>query len=200
MLGGVQDVAPLTQGRINVQPNVVAHFDTRAIYMFGIDPSSPSANLRFTVGAITVGGNPQWANNDFIPDGIGNELLSDVFNRSDQPLLVYNWAIISTDALGSPLVFDVFNLNPTTIRIYITLFGNAMNDCFITKWKEAELADKTIFVDRIKRPGKADAFEFKEVEETKPVRSKTRAGTARKAKLRSRRKRKKRAHRGRRSR
>ena len=187
VVGGVGDIAPFSAGRINVQPNVVAHFDPRSIYMFGIDPQSPSTNLRFTVGAITVGGQPQWANNS-IPDGAGtgdSELLSDVFNRSDQPLLVYNWALFSTDALGSPLVFDLFNLNATTIRIYVALFGNAMDDCFIGAWKEASYQQKSITVEQIKPVDTPDAWRIVELENDEPKKSKRK--TRRKKKRRRRR-------------
>lgn len=138
LLGNSADIAPLSAGTIAVNPTIVEHFDPKALYMFGIDPASPGTNLRFTVGAITIGGEAQWANDNPRPNGLGAELLSDVFNRSDQPVLVSNWAIISTPALGSPLVFDVFNLNAITIRIYISIWGNAMTEEFVKIWRRAE--------------------------------------------------------------
>jgi hypothetical protein len=98
--------------------------------MFAIDPLSPSTNLRFTVGAITVGGRSQLAIYRPRPTGI-DEILSDCFNRSDQPLIVDNWAIFSTPGLGAPLVIDVFNLNPITIRIFIAFWGNAIDEEFM---------------------------------------------------------------------
>lgn len=160
LLGGSSDVAPQSVGTVSVNPTVVEHFDPRSMYMFGIDPAAPGTNLRFTVGAITVGGEPQWANNNPRPTGLGSELLSDVFNRSDQPLLIYNWAIFSTPALGSPLVFDVFNLNAVTLRIYISIWGNAMTNEFVRKWQEAEEDGDVISVVQTKPIDTYEAFTF----------------------------------------
>lgn len=168
LLGGVSDVAPLSAGRVSVNPTIVEHFDPKAIYMFGINPANPGTNLRFTIGAITVGGRPQWANNDPTPDGIGAELLSDVFNRSDEPLLAHNWAIFSTPALGSPLVFDVFNLNTVTLRVYISIWGNAMTEEFVRAWRKAEQEDESIYVVQTKPIDTYEAFEFKVEKKKKP--------------------------------
>ena len=148
MIGGSGDVPPSSFADIQVIPTVAEHFDPRSLYMFGIDPNNPGTNLRFTVAAITTGGRPQYANNDSIPDGTGGELLSDVFNRSDQPLMVYNWSLISTDALGSPLIFSVFNLNAQPLRVFIGMFGTAMNDTFVQKWKKATDEGKGLYVVR----------------------------------------------------
>jgi hypothetical protein len=118
--------------------------------MFGIDPNSPSTNLRFTVAAITAGGQPQFANNKIVADGTGSEILSDVFNRSDNPLIVNNWSVISTDALGAQLKFDIFNFNASTIRIFITLWGNAMPDWFVQAWQEGQREGKSTYVVKTK--------------------------------------------------
>ncbi len=135
LLGGVADVAPFSVGNIQVNPTIVEHFNAQAIYIFGIDPLSPSTNLRFTIGNITIGGEPQTAN-DSVPDGVGQELLSDVFNRTDQPLMVDNWSIFSTPALGAPLILDVFNLNASILRVYISVWGNALTDEFVKFWQK----------------------------------------------------------------
>jgi len=146
LVGGSGDVPPNSVGRIEVLPIVSEHLDPRAIYMFAIDPTNPSINLRFTIGAITVGGRPQYSNNDPLPSGFGDEILSDCFNRSDQPLMVYNWGIISTAALGSALVFDIFNLNSTSLRLFIAIWGNAMSDEFVKRWQDAEQNDQSVYI------------------------------------------------------
>jgi len=75
---------------VSVVPTVSPFFEPKAVYLFGIDPAAPGTNLRFTVGAVTVGGSPQLAINTLTPGGGGAgspaELLSDVFNRSAEPL------------------------------------------------------------------------------------------------------------------
>ena len=60
-----------------------------------------------------------------------NEILSDVFNRSDEPLLV-NWSVFSTVGLARELQISVFNLNATEIRIFACVWGNAVTslDCY----------------------------------------------------------------------
>lgn len=160
LVGGSGDIAPFSPGTVSVLPIVSEHFDVRAIYMFGIDPTNPSTNLRFTIGAITVGGQPQYANNDPIPTGIGDEILSDCFNRSDQPVMVSNWGIISTAALGSPLVFDVFNLNAAPLRIFIALWGNAMTDAFVKQWKTAGENDESLYIFQALPIDAPTSFEF----------------------------------------
>jgi len=146
IVGGSGDIPGRSRANISVLPTVAEHLDPKAVYMFGIDPANPSVNLRFTVAAITAGGQPQYANNKIIATGVGNEILSDSFNRSDQPILVNNWSVISTAALGSPLVFECFNLNAQPIRIFITLWGNAMNDWFVSEWLNANQNNKDIYV------------------------------------------------------
>lgn len=167
LLGGVSDVPPLSAGRISVNPTIVEHFDPRAIYMFGINPASPGTNLRFTVGGITIGGIPQWANNDPIPDGLGPELLSDTFNRSDQPVIVYNWSIFSTPALGSPLQIDVFNLNAVTLRVYVSLWGNAMTGQFVRACTDTAKEGEFIQIVQTKPIDTYEAFEFRPKKEKK---------------------------------
>jgi len=146
IVGGSNDIPPFYRGIVEVLPVVAEHFDPKSVYMFGIDPDSPSTNMRFTIAAITAGGQPQYANNKVLADGTGPEILSDSFNRSDQPIMVNNWSVISTAALGAALKFEVFNLNAQTIRIFITLWGNAMPDWFVRTWQEADREDKSIYV------------------------------------------------------
>lgn len=146
IVGGSGDIPPMSQGSIQVVPTVAEHFDPKAVYMFGIDPNNPSTNLRFTIAAITAGGRPQFANNKIVADGTGGELLSDVFNRSDNPLMVNSWSVVSTDALGAQLKFDIFNFNASTIRIFITLWGNAMPDWFVQAWQEGQREGKSTYV------------------------------------------------------
>jgi hypothetical protein len=126
-------IAPLTNGVLSVVPTVSPYFEPKAVYLFGIDPAAPGTNLRFTVGAVTVGGSPQLAINTLTPTGASatGELLSDVFNRSDEPLLV-NWSVFSTVGLARELQFSIFNLNAVAIRIYGCIWGNAVSslDCY----------------------------------------------------------------------
>lgn len=122
-----------TAGVLSVVPTVSPFFEPKAVYLFGIDPAAPGTNLRFTIGAVTVGGSPQLAINTLTPTGgaPGAELLSDVFNRSDEPLLC-NWSVFSTVGLARELQVSLFNLNQQDIAIYACIWGNAVTslDCY----------------------------------------------------------------------
>lgn len=132
-VAGVVTIAAGDNGVVSVVPTVSPFFEPKAVYLFGIDPAAPGTNLRFTVGAVTVGGSPQLAINTLAPTGLGPaEILSDVFNRSDEPLLV-NWSVFSTVGLARELQISVFNLNAATaIRIFACVWGNAVTslDCY----------------------------------------------------------------------
>jgi len=134
-VAGSNNIAATTAGIVSVVPTVSPYFEPKAVYLFGIDPAAPGTNLRFTVGAVTVGGSPQLAVNTLTPAGGGPgspaELLSDVFNRSDEPLLV-NWSVFSTVGLARELQISVFNLNAVEIRIFACIWGNAVTslDCY----------------------------------------------------------------------
>lgn len=130
-VAGVVVVQPTVAGVISVVPTVSPYFEPKAVYLFGVDNAAFGTNLRFTVGAVTVGGSPQLAINTLTPTGLGAELLSDVYNRSDEPLLV-NWSVFSTIGLARELQISVFNLNATAIRIFAAVWGNAVSslDCY----------------------------------------------------------------------
>lgn len=134
-VAGSADILATTAGVVSIVPTVSPFFEPKAVYLFGIDPNAPGTNLRFTVGAVTVGGSPQLAINTLTPAGGGagspNELLSDVFNRSDEPLMV-NWSVFSTVGLARELQISVFNLNGQAIRIFACVWGNAVTslDCY----------------------------------------------------------------------
>jgi len=134
-VAGSVDIAGTTAGVLSVVPTVSPFFEPKAVYLFGIDPNAPGTNLRFTVGAVTVGGSPQLAINTLTPAGGGAaspaELLSDVFNRSDEPLLV-NWSVFSTVGLARELQISLFNLNGQAIRVFAAVWGNAVTslDCY----------------------------------------------------------------------
>jgi len=135
IIGDAINIDPFLEGIIDISPTVVPHFDPVACYIFGIDPSNPSVNLRFTVSAVTVGGEPQLAFEKNLPDGgsvpgSAPELLGDAYNRSDQPIIV-DWNFFSTPTLGAPLNINFFNLNPIPIRIFVSLWGNAIDQPFI---------------------------------------------------------------------
>lgn len=118
-------------GVLSVVPTVSPFFEPKAVYLFGIDPDSPGTNFRFTVGAVTVGGSPQLAINTLTPTGAGAELLSDCFNRADEPLLV-NWSVFSTIGLARELQMSLFNLNAQPIQVFAAIWGNAVTslDCY----------------------------------------------------------------------
>lgn len=132
-VAGIATIAATTNGVVSVVPTVSPYFEPKAVYLFGIDPAAPGTNLRFTIGAVTVGGSPQLAINTLTPTGASatGELLSDVYNRSDEPLLV-NWSVFSTVGLARELQISVFNLNAVAIRIYACIWGNAVSslDCY----------------------------------------------------------------------
>ncbi len=134
-VAGSADIGAGAAGVVSVVPTVSPFFEPKAVYLFGIDPNAPGTNLRFTVGAVTVGGSPQLAINTLTPAGGGAgspaELLSDVFNRSDEPLLV-NWSVFSTVGLARELQISVFNLNAQAMRIFACIWGNAVTslDCY----------------------------------------------------------------------
>jgi hypothetical protein len=133
-VAGVDTIAARTAGIVSVVPTVSPFFEPKAVYLFGIDPAAPGTNFRFTVGAVTVGGSPQLAINTLVPVGgtpASPELLSDVFNRSDEPLLV-NWSVFSTIGLARELQISVFNLNNAPIQIFACVWGNAVTslDCY----------------------------------------------------------------------
>jgi hypothetical protein len=131
-VAGSVNIAANSNGVLSVVPTVSPFFEPKAVYLFGIDPLAPGTNLRFTVGAVTVGGAPQLAINTLAPTGLGAELLSDMFNRGDDPLLV-NWSVFSTIGLARELQISIFNLNAATqIRVFACIWGNAVSslDCY----------------------------------------------------------------------
>lgn len=134
-VAGSNDIAATSAGVISVVPTVSPFFEPKAVYLFGVDVNAFGTNLRFTVGAVTVGGSPQLAINTLTPAGGGPgspaELLSDVFNRSDEPLLV-NWSVFSTVGLARELQISVFNPNASDCRIFACIWGNAVTslDCY----------------------------------------------------------------------
>ena len=134
-VAGSADIAGGAAGVVSVVPTVSPFFEPKAVYLFGVDINAFGTNLRFTVGAVTVGGSPQLAINTLTPAGGGAaspaELLSDVFNRSDEPLLV-NWSVFSTVGLARELQISVFNPNGQDMRIFACIWGNAVTslDCY----------------------------------------------------------------------
>jgi hypothetical protein len=129
-VAGTVTIPAATDGVLSVLPTVSPYFEPKAVYLFGIDPNAPGTNLRFTIGAVTVGGSPQMAINKTIPTGTGvggGELLSDVFNRSDEPLLI-NWSVFSTTGLARELQINLFNLNGNTaVQVFACIWGNAVS-------------------------------------------------------------------------
>lgn len=137
-VGGVINVPALSSGTGSINTTVAAHFEPKTIYIFGINPAAPSMNMRFTVGAITVGGRAQTANYTSQPNGLGQELLSDVFNRPDQPLIIDGWAIFSAVELGAAITFHLFNLNPVPIRVFVSFWGNIFSEAEANRLKREQ--------------------------------------------------------------
>ena len=130
-VAGSVDVRGLTSGILKVVPTVTPFFEPRAVYIFGTELHRPSICRRFTVGAVTVGGSPQLAVNTCNPLGGGAaspyELISDVFCRPDQPLLV-NWSVFSTATFDRELEIYLFNLNKEAIRVFACVWGDSLSD------------------------------------------------------------------------
>lgn len=128
--------ALLVEGRsratLNVNTTVAPHFDPVACYLFGIDAANPSVNSRFLISSVSIGGQPQLAIEEPLPDASTAGLLSDAFNRSDQPVLI-DWGFFSAQTLGSPLNITLFNLNAGAIRVFATLWGNAIDNAFMKR-------------------------------------------------------------------
>jgi len=112
-------------GDLRIFPTVSPYFEPKAIQLFGVDPMAASTNLRFMIGSVTVGGSPQLAINAWGDDIRKNGILSDVFNRGDEPLPV-NWSVFSTQGLARELIIRVFNLNQMPIKICACIWGNAV--------------------------------------------------------------------------
>jgi hypothetical protein len=121
-----------SRGVLNVNPTVAPHFDPVCFYLFGIDAEQPSINRRFLVSSITIGGVPQLAIEEPLPDADSAVLLSDAFNRSDEPIIV-EWQYFSAQTLGAPLNIKLFNLNPGPIRVFATIWGNAIDKAFMNE-------------------------------------------------------------------
>jgi len=88
--------------------------------------------------------------------------------------MVNSWSVISTDALGAQLKFDIFNFNASTIRIFITLWGNAMPDWFVQAWQEGQREDKSTYVIKTKPLEIASSYaviqEDDKTKESRPLR------------------------------
>lgn len=119
-----------SRGTLNVNPTVAPHFDPVCCYLFGIDADQPSINRRFLISSITIGGQPQLAIENPLPDENSVGLLSDVFNRPDQPVIV-EWQYFSAQTLGAPLNIKLFNLNQSPIWVHSAIWGNAIDKAFM---------------------------------------------------------------------
>lgn len=101
-------------------PGNVRYFHPEAVYMFAYFSDTPGSNARFTIRGIEIGGN-EYAplrKRNFVRD----ELLSDVFNRSDEPLRI-NWEDIS----NSGVKVYVRNINDKKISIFVLIWGIPMS-------------------------------------------------------------------------
>jgi len=126
-VGGSVNVGANAPATLVIFPTITPYFEPKAIYLFGISQADPSTNARFTVNTVTVGGAPQLAIQNDTPlaaGGGGQVLLSDVFSRSDEPLLV-NWSTFSTNGLAKELNLVVSNLNDFDITVFACIWGNA---------------------------------------------------------------------------
>lgn len=126
-LGNAFRVPAHTSTALIIEPTVSPYFEPKAIRIIGSEVSNPSINRRFFVGAVTVGGSPQLACNNLHPERIEDgALISDVFNRSRDPLLL-NWSVCSVVGLARELKIHVYNPNKQDIFISSCLWGNAVS-------------------------------------------------------------------------
>jgi hypothetical protein len=130
LTGEAVRVEALSRGVLNVNPTVAPHFDPVCCYLLGIDANQPSINRRFLVSSVTIGGQPQLAIEEPNPNENTAALLSDVFNRPDQPVLV-EWGYFSAETLGAPLNIKIFNLNASPIWVHSAIWGNAIDQAFM---------------------------------------------------------------------
>ena len=95
------------------------NFHPRCVYMVGATDIGSDAYRRFTVGSIRVGHHSQLSV-DTEPNGTAEtgELLSDVFNRSDEPLAV-NWQTVDADGLK----VRAFNVNDEDVYVFVCIWG-----------------------------------------------------------------------------
>ena len=132
-LGNALKVQARTKAILSISPTVSPYFEPKAIRLIGSEASNPSINRRFFVGAVRVCGSPQLAVNNLNPERIENGVLvSDIFSRSRDPLLV-NWTVCSAVGLARELQIFVYNPNEQDILISSCLWGNAVSSlgCYL---------------------------------------------------------------------
>jgi len=127
MVGNSVIVAGRSSGMLSVIPTVSPYFEPRAVRLIGSQVDKPSVNRRFIVGSIEVGKSPQLALRNRHPiTSIESGLISDVFSRSRDPLLI-NWSVFSTTGLARELEIHVYNPNEQGILVSSCIWGNAVS-------------------------------------------------------------------------
>ena len=124
-LSGRAVIPAKSAGVVSIVPNLTPYFEPRAVRIYGYDEDRPSLNRRFVVNAVEIGKSPQMALHwpRISNDSVG--VLSDVFNRSGDPLRV-PWACFSTRGLARELEIHVYNMNSRPIAVNATAFGKGV--------------------------------------------------------------------------
>lgn len=130
-LSGSAVVPAKSAGIVTIIPNLTPYFEPRAVRIYGYDEAKPSLNRRFVVNAVEVGKSPQLAAHWPRLDNASVGALSDVFNRSGDPLRVL-WSLFSTRGLARELEIHVYNINDKPIVVNATTFGKGVTsiDCY----------------------------------------------------------------------
>ena len=132
MVSGSVTIPGRSSAVLIIVPTISPYFEPRAIRLIGCEKSKPSASRRFIVGAVRVGGSPQLATHHLRPRSEEEGLISDVFSRCFDPLLV-NWSVFSTVGLARELEIHLFNMNDHEILVSSCIWGNAVTslDCYV---------------------------------------------------------------------
>ncbi len=127
MIGNSVEVHGHSSTTLKVEPTLSPYFEPKAVRLVGSEVGRPSADRRFIVGSVTIGGSPQisvWKDHPITSFEGG--LISDVFSRSHDPLLI-NWTACSASGLGRELLVHVYNLNEQDILVSACLWGDAVS-------------------------------------------------------------------------
>ncbi len=125
-LGRTIRISGNSVGVLGIRPEVSPYFDPKAVRLYGVDAAKPSINRRFMVTAVEVGRTPQECVHRPRLASSEHGILSDVFNRSKDPLLV-NWSVFSTMGLARELEIHVFNMNERDILVSSCIWGNSVS-------------------------------------------------------------------------
>lgn len=113
---GTSNVKAGDSAVIQVAPTECEFFNIDSVYMFGVDPEDPTYNRRFLVTSVKNGDEEQLCTRN------RGGLLSDVYNRTDQPVRV-EWGDVSQDGL----TVRVENMHDTHIKVFVVVWGTPVD-------------------------------------------------------------------------